>query len=365
MDLRSTGATVLRTLGHHRRARRLLRTHRFRPGLYRYREGIWVNTDANQDPELMRTKGRRRPRPSLGGALDRLAAQPVRNRDGDMSGATTLLHKGYESLLFAPADGRVERLSARPRFTSEFTYLRTRMSRHIPAPSFEVTDEGRRLIESWLPGHVVNGLSMDEQVDCAQALLADYASLVQAEATGSSGDFAARAMRALRGAAIPAALRDVLAEPLFGEFIGTGPLSPSHGEPGANNLMRSEGVTHLIDWEPEYLAWRPFWHDPSYLVAIWDYRPLAAGAFDAALARIWQAADLPPPDLARQRHLVAAAGAVATATARWTAGATTPSTVQDARSGEVTQQQPDPTPVSAARTAKIEQRWHWWETASA
>ena len=214
-----------------------------RPGWYlRSGETVWRHWRAALPQHLRLSKGETHPKRVSSTALRALvmvsatlqgALPPVVFRSSSGSGTYEIAVAADDGglVLLDPAQGRVARTYGARSIDPEYVELRRRFERHLPAPSFEVVDGGRLLVEEFIEGSHFAGLNGNEQVSAVREIFRRYASLAAHEGEGDSRELVSAALAAVSAGSAGQLLdqvHDLLSSaPELVSLAGQWPLVPS------------------------------------------------------------------------------------------------------------------------------------------
>ena len=312
--------------------------HRLRPGIY-VNTGRWLWRRVGSQPpsHLVATKGRKPLgagwtswRPSwlkeaayrlLVGVVPRVVR--VSREVGDEAGFPFAVVASDGGLvLLDPSTGRVGRSFGHGPVTPSEVAIREEWSRSVPAPSFNVIEGGRWILEEFVWGDRFGDLSPHAKRDALTRLFRAYEVLARASATGDSSAHldAARAPRIVRQA--PDAARPYVEDGDLLDELSTGPLVPTPLDIWKDNLVRaSDGAIVLIDLHP--FGYRPFFAPPIGAIPrlarvdpslVWGY---LHGDFDGALQGLFAAVGLPVDPGPRLRRSLLALSVILTTPGEW------------------------------------------------
>lgn len=229
----------------------------------------------------------------------RLTVPPTFPRRGN---ATVLRHTGdnrAEVIAFEESAGRVFRLGQPGSYNDEYVAVRRLYERYLPAPRFSVQNDGSVLVEEWCEGSVLKSMDGSLRAEVALDVLKRYAELVANEHRHDDGTPWGAIPRLLGEVALPASLRDLLADPRAQCLLGSGLLVPSHGGSVGPRDIIVDGSCgskyRIVDFDKA--GWRPVWFDPIHTAS--STVRLAGGvgeqahhSMGAALDQVWLAAGL-------------------------------------------------------------------------
>lgn len=192
-----------------------------------------------------------------------------------------------------PAAQRALRLGRPGSYDKEYTDVRERYMRFLPAPGFSVSDDGSVLFEEWCKGEVLSGLSVERRVAVTIDVLERYSMLIANEAVPDEGTVWQALPRLLDQVPVPAALQEPLADRRVRCVLDSGLLAPVQGSLVPENiLVDDEDLWRVIDFDS--LRWLPIWREAAALLGT---ARLTAGmdgkalrTIGAALDNVWAAA---------------------------------------------------------------------------
>lgn len=222
-----------------------------RPGLYlRSGETVWRRWSVTLPDHLRLSKAQRetsatagprtsRARERVGAAIQSIlppvAFWVTRQGTGTYPIAVAAHDDGV--VVLHPDEGKVARVHASRPLDAEYTALRTRLSRHLSTPSFEVSPDGRLLTEEFVPGHHFAELGEADQLRVMRRILRSYASLTEHEGEGDCHAAVADAVRAVREGTPPAGVGDLLSGFDLTRRSAPWPLVPSATDASVKNLI--------------------------------------------------------------------------------------------------------------------------------
>ncbi len=222
---------------------------------------------------------------------------PVEPSRGNATAVVKANGNRADFVALEPEAGRALRLARPGTYDHEYVEVRRRFQQHLPAPGFSVSDDGAVLVEDWADGQVLKGLAAQRQVAVAVEVLDRYGDLVATERAADEGTVWQALPRLLDQVAVPAVLREPLADPRVRLLLTSGMLSPGQGDLSAKNITADGQGSwwQVVDFDGT--GWLPVWWDPIGLVGS---MPRYAGELDgeqhrvltAALDRVWAAAGL-------------------------------------------------------------------------
>lgn len=228
------------------------------------------------------------------------------NLSGMRSGASEILPSAEGCRILLAADhGWAARVADEPIFTEAYRDLRSEFGAHVDSPSFEIAADGRVVTERFISGVPLSKYATSVQLEIAERIIVSYVSLCE-HATRPATN-AGAAMRLFDEA--PPELREVLSREEWWRLAVAAPLTPSHGDAVSKNYLIQDTGAYLLDWEPAFVALRPFWFDAMTIFRKNEglARHFAAGDLDMAFARLWSASGIEPVDLAASRRTLLAA----------------------------------------------------------
>lgn len=194
---------------------------------------------------------------SQGHPADVLGKKPVMR-------ATIVVPSGSDTILLDPPRSVVRVLGA----PVDALYADTRraLARHVPAPPFEVLDDGATVREDFVSGRPISHLVRSVRFELVQQVLDSYVTLVRAEQRGDSRDFMAAAFaRLYQYARVPDEVLQAIErrEDAIVAAAAGWPMTPSHGDLSPVNVVRSDDGFSLLDLQS--VGDRPFFYDPLHL----------------------------------------------------------------------------------------------------
>jgi hypothetical protein len=212
---------------------------------------------------------------------------------------------GAVVLLSPGPNGEVAR-QIEPGLDANYVQLRRRLARHVELPAFELTADGRWLVEEFVDGDYLLDLPLEQQLAVVRKLFASYCSLIRHEREGGTAEFFGQVKERIAECRLPADLLSAAAPILDASEL---PLVPSRPGGSVMNLVVAPGLRPVqIDLPALTLA--PFFHDPISLILAAEGPILdrfSVGHFDPELRALFAAADIGPPGPRGRRALLAAA----------------------------------------------------------
>jgi hypothetical protein len=211
-------------------------------------------------------------------------------------------------LLFGGASRTVKRISTEASFDARYVELRQAISGHVRAPAFQVAPSGLWQIEQEVRGTCPVRLEYARQLDIVKKLLRGLTSLCSEECQGDSDQFVYEGLRSLRSSLLPSSLVPWITAIRDSRFLSQAPLVPGHGDLKLANVLADDHACWIIDWDPRYVALRPFWYDairlfheaPHMQNAFWS------GHLDHEFTQLFRAAGM-TTDIGEVRRLLPAA----------------------------------------------------------
>lgn len=221
-----------------------------RPGLYlRSGETVWRRWSVALPEHLRLSKAQRdtsatgpptsRALNFIGAVVQRLLPPVVFWVDRQGAGTYPIAVATHDGGVVAlhPEEGKVARTYGSRHLDAEYTALRTRFSRHLPTPSFEVSPDGRLLTEDFVRGQHFAGLGEADQLQVVRRVLRSYASLTEHEGEGDCHAAVTDAVRAVREGNPPAGVADLLSGFDLARRSAPWPLVPSATDASVKNLI--------------------------------------------------------------------------------------------------------------------------------
>ena len=218
-----------------------------------------------------------------------------------------------EGIFLDPETDRAARSAGDVPYSQEYADLRIRYSRHISAPQFQLTENGRFLLEEFVHGSHFDSLANAEQAEVLSRLFDMHGSLAREESQGSSAGIISEALDTLPKVQLPDSflkrLNRIGATRLTKLAEGW-PLTPSQCDFHAKNILVREGEPVVIDFGPTKMRWIPFFADMMEFIGRDNGRLIKdfhGGMLDAPLADLCAAARVPMREAEEmRRHFIVA-----------------------------------------------------------
>jgi hypothetical protein len=288
---------------------------RLRPGLFIYSKGtLWRHWRQPIAEHVRVTKGsKRRPRPAsashevpdirvrlrtaLRYLLDLLSRRFiwVAPHDGHHRFPLAIAASDGGCVLIDPGVGWVARTFGSGDVGRVQLEMRMRWSAHVPSPAFETEEDGRLILERYIPGEHISSIAPDRQVGLVRDVYRSYTDLVRSEGEGSSR----RLLEQLLHPRILEHLPDVLRQHLHRDDLlqesEAWPLVPTARSCDERNvIVAGDHTAVFIDSIP--LDLQPFFSIPVGVVTSWSRtapqlkQVYLGGGFDDDLEALFTAA---------------------------------------------------------------------------
>lgn len=171
-----------------------------------------------------------------------------------------------EFLSLCPGE-RAVRVGRAGSYDARYVDVRLRFSRHVPTPSFSVSEDGSALTEAWLDGPLLSDLAIPARLPHVLGVLDDYTTLISEEATTQIDSAWQHFPAFLAQLPVSPELAQVLADEPVLQLLNTPLLSPAQGDLRHHNVIvgASGGSPTVIDFD--HADWLPVWFDPVVLAS--------------------------------------------------------------------------------------------------
>jgi hypothetical protein len=282
---------------------------RLRPGLFLHSGGtLWRHWREPASDHVRITKGQRRAagygsagRRRVVTMLHRLVSLMaagfvwVKPHGGPYRFPLAIAASDGGCVLVDPRRGHVARTYGSGPIPREQVRLRARWSAHVASPSFEVSNDGRLLLEEYVHGEHIGSLSVPRQTEVVRRVHRAYAGLVAAEGEGSSREFLEPLLRPAVLSRLPTPLQEHLGHPALAALSDSWPMVPTARSCDERNVIISNRVMPVfIDSIP--LDLQPFFSVPVGVITSWARtaphlrHTYFAGGFDRELATLFTSA---------------------------------------------------------------------------
>ncbi len=213
-----------------------------------------------------------------------------------------------EAIFLDPDAGRAARSAGDTPYSQEYVDLRIRYGRHISAPTFEVTEDGRFLLEEFIHGSHFESLPDVDQMQVVRRLFSMHNSLARAEGQGSCTGLISQALDTITQIQIPESLRrrlDRMGSVRLKALADTWPLTPSQCDFHAKNILVVGTEPVVIDFGPTKMRLVPFFADMMEFIGRDEghlIEQFHAGIFDTHLADLCTSANVAVPDATEMKE---------------------------------------------------------------
>ena len=281
---------------------------KLRPGLFIYAGGFIYRHWLHRIPQHLRvTKGRRRwIIPSM---TAREQAQHLIRNAADLMQMRLFWvpkHPGHrfpfvisgslnKCIFLDPSSRKVARPVQPDMLSSNDTYLRERWAKHIRTPKFHIATQEALLIEEYVQGKPIRSLPDAEQKRAYIRIVGDYSQLTRSEALEPDLTLLSALQSPAFLAGLDDNLRDKLESTALLSLLSEAPTTPTFSDSHeANVIVGEDGSCVFIDSFPPAL--KPFFYTPIYFLSrspnlVFLRHSYFAGDFDAALTKLFEAAN--------------------------------------------------------------------------
>lgn len=202
------------------------------------------------------------------------------SKDEHLNGDSLQVRRPRHSIVFASQSSQVARVLHDRLVPERYEELRNELQSFVPGPAFTVSQHRDAIVDGFVDGKPLSLHSSSDQVLHARTLLE------QLSCASSSASDSDRPTSSL-----PTLLQSLGNSCLGAEFSGrervaglvAAPQAVSHGDLHPGNVIVTTASFRpvVIDWEPAYLAKRPYWFDA--LTLLLTQRPLLTEFWNGSL----------------------------------------------------------------------------------
>jgi hypothetical protein len=150
-----------------------------------------------------------------------------------------VIGNGDDLVLLSQVKHSVLRLLSTGLVSTGYVEKRIRFSQHLSVPGFEIVEGGRGIREQYIDGHSFADLDAGRRLDVTMGVFRGYATLSRHEAARPSTRLLRDGLRSAIALPLPDDLMSLLMieRRQLLQDASTWPLVPSHGDPGAANMV--------------------------------------------------------------------------------------------------------------------------------